>query len=197
MNVALGLKSHSGWAAAIIIEMSGGHFNVVDRRRIELVEEGQEWAMQPYHTAEKRSAEEARRLVRNGLDSADRMAARRIKETADRCRDRGQNIIGCGVLIPQPMPDWTIDEILAVHIRMHKAEGVLFPAALCAAAKAQHLKVSKFPEKHIAELATDILGPLCVDEIFQFGRSIGPPWGKDQKLAALAAAMSFKTIKPK
>jgi hypothetical protein len=28
------------------------------------------------------------------------------------------------------MPDWSIDEILAVHFRMHKTEGVLFRDAL-------------------------------------------------------------------
>jgi hypothetical protein len=33
------------------------------------------------------------------------------------------------------MPDWTTDEILAVHFRMHKAEGVLFQSALVRAAE--------------------------------------------------------------
>jgi len=30
------------------------------------------------------------------------------------------------------MPDWSTDEILAVHVRMHKAEGELFRDVLVA-----------------------------------------------------------------
>ena len=75
------------------------------------------------------------------------------------------------------MPDWTIEQILSVHMRMHKAEGVLFPAALVAAAEACGLNVVAIPEK---ELTLD-------DAVVALGKSVGPPWGKDQKSAALAA----------
>ena len=42
----------------------------------------------------------------------------------------GHEIAGCAVLVGSPMPDWTIEQIRSVHVRMHKAEGVLFPEAL-------------------------------------------------------------------
>lgn len=192
MNVAIGFKSHSGWAAAVTLGVADGHFRVLDRRRIELVDEGQEWAKQPYHAADGRPREEARRLIKQGRDAANRRAEKRIKEIAARCRRSDENIVGCGIVVPEPMPAWTADEILAVHIRMHKAEGLLFPTALLHAAESQRLNVSAFPEKQIAELAAHQIGEPGVEELLGSGKSIGPPWGKDQKLAALAAAIAFK-----
>jgi hypothetical protein len=50
MRVALGMKAHSGWAVLVVVGGRGGETRVVDRRRVELVEEG--WAKQPYHAAE-------------------------------------------------------------------------------------------------------------------------------------------------
>ena len=42
MKVAYGLKAHSGWAALVVLGKRDGKFVLVDRHRVELVEE--EWA---------------------------------------------------------------------------------------------------------------------------------------------------------
>ena len=173
MKIAAGFKAHSGWAALVVIGSSNGDLVVIDRRRIELVDET--WAKQPYHAAEDLPAAEARRLVQRGIDAAHRIAKREMRAFVKRCA--GHEIVGCAVLVGTPMPDWTTEQILSVHVRMHKAEGVLFPAALIAAAEACELKVATIPEK---ELTLD-------DVVATLGKSVGPPWGKDQKSAALAA----------
>lgn len=173
MRIAAGFKAHSGWAALVVIGASDDGFVVVDRRRIELVDEA--WAKQPYHAAEDLPAAEARRLVQRGIDSAHRIAKREMRAFVK--RSAGHDIAGCAVLVGSPMPDWTIEQIRSVHVRMHKAEGVLFPAALLAAAEACGLNVAAIPEK---ELTLD-------DAVVTLGKSVGPPWGKDQKGAALAA----------
>ena len=51
MNVAFGLKAHSGWAALVAVGEHHGDIALTDRRRIELVKES--WQKQPYHAAEK------------------------------------------------------------------------------------------------------------------------------------------------
>lgn len=175
MKIAAGFKAHSGWAALVVIGSSSDGFAVVDRRRIELVEET--WAKQPYHAAEKLPPAEARRLVQRGIGAAHRIAEREVRAFVK--RSAGHAIAGCAVLVGSPMPDWTIEQILSVHVRMHKAEGVLFPAALAAAAKACGLRVSTIAEK---TLPATFNGTLVM-----LGKSVGPPWGKDQKSAALAA----------
>jgi len=177
MRIAAGFKAHSGWAALVVIGLSDAEFVVVDRRRIELVEEP--WAKQPYHAAEKLPAAEARRLVQRGIDAANRIAEREMRAFLK--RSTGHDLAGCAVLVGSPMPEWTIEQILSVHVRMHKAEGVLFPASLIAAAKTCGLEVRTIPEKTLPATFNSI--------VMMLGKSVGPPWGKDQKIAATAAMM--------
>jgi hypothetical protein len=194
MNVAFGLKAHSGWAALVVI---GGtdRIELVDRRRLELVHQDElGWAKQPYHAAEHLPAAEARRLVQRGIDAAHRHAARAMRETVACAEREGHSVSGCAVLMGKPMPAWTVDEILAVHFRMHKAEGVLFRDALAQAAKACKQRLVAIPEHDLYDLAARSLGVTAgtlAKEIATLGKSAGPPWGKDQKDAALAAMVAL------
>ena len=187
MKVAFGLKAHSGWAALVVIGKERAELVVVDRRRIELVDEA--WAKQPYHAAEGLESRVARDLVKRGTDSAHRFALDEIKAAIKRERNRKNEIAGCGVVVGTPMPDWNTDEILAVHFRMHKAEGVLFQNALVRASEKCKLNTLPVLEKEMLVQATSQLGDKRVQQITGLGKPIGPPWGKDQKDAALVALM--------
>jgi hypothetical protein len=195
MRVAFGLKAHSGWAALVVIGIGDGELYVVDRRRIELVENDAVWAMQPYHAAEELEPDEAREVVKRGIESARRIAAREMRAAVKRTSEAGHEIAACSVLVPAPMPDWSVEQILAVHIRMHKAEGVLFPDALVRAARKCGLNVVTIPEKLLSARAEEALAaPLNVvsNRVAALGKSVGPPWGKDQKNAAVAAMIAFE-----
>jgi hypothetical protein len=190
MRIAVGLKAHSGWAALVVLGRSAGRdLEVIDRRRIELVEpQDVSWAKQPYHAADGLSSAEGRKIVERGVEAAHRAAGKEVRSLVERFSKDGHNIIGCAVLVGSPMPAWTIDEIRSVHIRMHKAEGVLFPKALGQAAKACGLKLFEILEKELYARAEESLDLAeATREITVLGKSIGPPWGKDQKNAALAA----------
>jgi len=190
MKVALGFKSHSGWTAMVVVGAAGDGLEIVDRQRVELIDEGETWAKQPYHAAEDLPPDEARRVVAEGTESARRVAARQMRRNVSQLKKLGHEIAGCGVLVPDPMPDWSTDEILAVHFRMHKAEGVLFPDALCKAADACGLRLVAVPEKGLdkrSELALGVPFDQSMRSVTELGRSIGPPWGKDQKSATLTA----------
>ena len=64
MKVAFGMKAHSGWAALVVLGTRGGDLQVVDRRRMELVEKDEEsWAKRPYHAAEGYSARLIQKLL--------------------------------------------------------------------------------------------------------------------------------------
>ena len=84
------------------------------------------------------------------------------------------------------MPDWNVDEILAVHFRMHKAEGALFRDVLLQAAAACGLPPIAVREK---ESAGD---RRLLQAVATLGASVGPPWGKDQKDAARGALIALK-----
>ena len=190
MKVALGFKSHCGWAVLVVVGIEGKDFQIVDRQRLELIEPGETWAKQPYHSAENLEPDEARHVVAAGIESARRVSLRQMREVVSVLNESGHKIAGCGVLVPGPMPNWTTDEILAVHFRMHKAEGVLFPNSLCQAAEECKLELVAIPEKKLNELA-EANAKISLETIAALGRSIGPPWGKDQKSAACAAMIAL------
>jgi hypothetical protein len=193
MKVAFGMKAHSGWAALVVAGKRDGDFVVVDRRRIELVED--EWAKQPYHAAEDLKPDAARDVVKRGIEAAHRIAVQEMRAAVRRERERENEVTACAVLVGNPMPDWSVDEILAVHFRMHKAEGVLFRDALVRATKACALRLVAIPEKLLTKQAEKALGTTAsglAKKITTIGKSVGPPWGKDQKESALAAMVALQ-----
>ncbi|MBI2841536.1 MAG: hypothetical protein HYX75_24735 [Acidobacteria bacterium] len=199
MKIAFGLKAHSGWAALVVLGTRSGELQVVDRYSIELIETGDaSWAKQPYHAAEHLKAGDARGLVRRALVTTRRIAVREMGKALGRARDAGHEVVACAVLAVDPMPEWTVNEILAVHFRMHKAEGVLFRDALARAARACGLRLLEIPEEQLDEHAERALGTSVNSlrqTIVSLGKSVGPPWGKDQKDAALAAMIGLQGLR--
>ena len=196
MRIALGLKAHSGWAALVVLGTQDGELHVVDRRRLELAEEADaQWAKQPYHAAEGLRSDEARKVVQRGVAAARKLAVREMWAAVKRAREAKHEIVACAVLVADPMPDWSVEEILAVHFRMHQAEGVLFRDALARAANACGLRLVAIPEKLLTEQAERALATSAsalMKRIATLGKSAGPPWGRDQKDAALAAMIALQ-----
>jgi hypothetical protein len=201
MKVCLGFKAHSGWAALVAIGSRGGNPSglpnliVTDRRRIELADAADgEWARQPYHAAEGEPSAKAKRIVERGIATARRMAAAEIKAAIARATEAGHTVIGCAVLVGTPMPSWSVDEIIAVHFRMHQAEGVLYRDVLIDSARACKLRVVEAPEKTIGDEAVRVLESSAVQlnhQVSALRSQVGAPWGKDQKDAALAAMIAL------
>jgi len=192
MKVALGMKAHSGWVVVVVVGRDHGNYTVVERCRIELVDE--QWAKQPYHAAEGLGKKAARDLVKRGVETAHRIAARELRLLINRERERANRVAACAVLVGTPMPEWTTDEILAVHFRMHKAEGDLFRDVLVQAAESCKVRYLAVPEKSLmafAENALQARSTELANRITALGKSVGPPWGRDQKDAALAALIAL------
>jgi hypothetical protein len=196
VRVAIGLKAHSGWSCLVVLGDIDGEYQVVDRRRVELVDEGTGlWAAQPYHAAEGLDLTDAKNLVERGIEASRRVAIKEMQAVVDRSRRLQHDIVACAVLEPDPMPDWSTADILSVHFRMHKAEGVLFPEALARAAEACGLKLVLVREKQLwqdAEQELALARSALVNRIAAIGKIVGPPWGRDQKNAALAAMIVLR-----
>jgi GNAT superfamily N-acetyltransferase len=111
--------------------------------------------------------------VQRAIAGAHAAAEDEMRRLVQRLRAAGHDIAGCAVLLGHPMPAWTTAQILAVHLRMHQAEGALFPAALSRAAEACGLRPVPVPPKTLEARAAGELAAL--------DRPAGPPWGQDQK----------------
>ncbi len=136
----------------------------------------------------------ARESVKRSIADAHRLAESGLREAAQRAAEAGHELSGCAVLVGTGMPDWSTDEILAVHVRMHKAEGELFRDVLVAGTRACDLPLTTLPDKSALDDAARKLGLTRARldaRLAMLGKSAGPPWGKDQKEAAAAALVAL------
>jgi hypothetical protein len=186
----LGLKARTG--RALLVAVGGAaELQVFERSQLPLLPEG-DWA--PYHAAEGLAPRAARERVKRSIAAARRLAAEGIGGAAENLVRAGHTVCGCGVLVGAGMPAWTTEEILAVHVRMHQAEGELFREVLLAGARAHGLEVVTLREKSALDDAATMLGlarPQLEARLAALGKTVGPPWGKDQKEAAAAAIVAL------
>ena len=194
MRVALGWKAHSGWAALVALGGDVRAPQLVERARVALVPEDEPFAKAPYHAGERASGARAREIAERGVAAVKRTAPKAMREVVQRCAEAGHEVCGCGVLVGTGLPPWSTEEILAVHFRMHKAEGELFRDALVASAQACGLALTTLPDKSAQEAAARALAtPRAALEraLAALGRAAGAPWGRDQKDAAAAALVAL------
>ena len=153
-----------------------------------------EGAFAPYHVAETLPPDARQASVDRDITAAHRLAESGIRDVVARLRSAGHDVCACGVLTGGGMPSWTTDQIVAVHVRMHQAEGKLFRDVLVAGARACGFPAVTLPEKSALDDAASALrvdhGELS-SRLALLGKSAGTPWGKDQKEAALAAMVAL------
>jgi hypothetical protein len=165
---------------------------VIERSEIPLLPAGE---FATYHAAEGLEPDAARRYVKESRARAQRLATNAIRDAAKRCIEAGHELCGCAVLVGTGMPDWTTDEILAVHVRMHKAEGEMFRDVLVEGARSCGIELTTLPDKTAIDAAARKLGVTRARldaDLAALGKTAGPPWGKYQKEAAAAALVVLK-----
>ena len=189
MRVALGLKARTGRAIAVAI--GAAPLEVVERAQMRLLPEG---AFAPYHVAETLPADARQASVDRDIAAALRLAETGIRDVVDRLRKAGHEVCCCGVLTGGDMPPWSTDEIVAVHVRMHQAEGKLFRDVLIAGARACGFAPATLREKTAHDDAATLLrleASELESRLSSLGKRAGAPWGKDQKEATLAAMVAL------
>jgi hypothetical protein len=186
----LGFAPHSGWAAVVVLAGSGAAPKVLARERIELCDAALEGSKQPYHAIEALPLSEARRRLSRLEVSALALATQALRTLALRAHAAGATLRVAGILDSSGRSGANLAAILASHALIHTADGNHFRAALAQACSAEGLRVTRVPQRELAERAAAVLHqtPLqlraAVDSL---GRDLGPPWGADQKDAALLA----------
>lgn len=167
-RVAVGFSVHTGWAVMVAI---GGPRKpeVLLRERVTLVA-GVRFV---YHAAVDMELRAAARLVAAAVKEAQESAFEAIAGLR-----KQHTLDGCAVVAGPAVPPDDLAAIVRAHPMIHTAEGALYRDAILAAAARHRLAAEVFPPKTL---------PADAAEVADAGRGIGPPWGKDQRLAALAA----------
>ena len=190
-RVAIGLKARTGRAALVAVAGDALEPVFVLRSQLELLPKG-EWA--PYHAAKELDPADAHASVQRSIALAHELAASGLRAAVARCVGKARELCGCAVLVGAGMPKWSTEQILAVHVRMHQAEGALFREALVAGVRACGFTLTTLSEKSVFDDAAHRLGftpPGLDTRLAALGKAAGPPWAQDQKEAAAAALVAL------
>ena len=189
-RAAIGVRMHSGWGALVAVSDSAGIVEVIERRRVALTTLGTPGANQPYHFAENLELPEAEKFLRNCFAASKRLALAAVRDVVGELLGRQYRVVGCAVLLASGRPLPPLSKILASHALIHAAEGEFFREAFSKACEGLDLSVTGFRERDLDERVQTTFGKAAArmwQQVSTVGRSLGPPWTKDQKTAALAA----------
>ena len=193
-RAALGFRAHSGWAAVVVLGGSPATPTVIERRRIEIADPEIRGSKQPFHAAEPLPLKRAERLIQRCADSTRGLALGAVRAVLEDIRKKGYNVVGFVLLTGSGRPLPGLEAILASHPLLHTAEVEFFREALVYASESCGLPVMKVRERELLERGVVILGTPADKlqrRIAELGQSIGPPWGQDQKQAALVAWLAL------
>jgi len=184
---SIGLKAKTGRAVAVVLYGLGDSPCLLRRTDIVLVDPKIPATSQPHHEVMELPWREANVAVQPFVKAIETVAAnalaRLVREIeSDDFKVCGVGIVGAG--------DPNLEKIGNPHIRAHAAEGVLFRKVLEIAADRNGLAKRAFIEKGLEELLASELKCTAASlksRLMQLGRSAGPPWRADQRIAAMAA----------
>jgi hypothetical protein len=180
--VRLGIADHLGWAVAVTA--SGDH-ELVDRRRIELIEPGISPA--PIHYESRR------------LDVATTVAlVAKVRASVVRASSAALDEVAAA--LPAPVRSislraWPLDfpDDIAVQRRVPyeaRADAIMYRQELAELAHARDWEVQVFDAKAVVGQAVRMLGERA-DEVLQGPRAaLGPPWTKDHRIALAATIVA-------
>lgn len=189
-RAALGFRMHSGWGVLVAVAGDPDSVEIVDRRRIVVTDPGMRGATQPYHHAAALKIQESESHLANCAAVSERMAIAAIEHVIHELDLRECRIVGAAVLLASGRPLPPLAKILAAHPLIHTAEGEFFRTAIRNACARLKISVEAIRERELEERMKAAYGSSAgraQRRLETAGKSIGPPWTKDHKTAALAA----------
>jgi len=187
--VDVGVAHHLGWP--VLVTASADH-EVVDRRRVELVEPGLPAA--PIH--HEGGAHELHRTGAPLDDEALAALVARVRASAERLAVAALDDLAASV--PAPIASLSVqawrdlpDDIAALRRPPHEsqADSVMYRQVLADAAAARGWEVHAHP-KDVEAQAAALLGDRAEAVLHGPRARLGPPWTKDHRAALAATALA-------
>jgi hypothetical protein len=181
-GVRVGVAHHLGWAVAVTA--SAGH-EVVDRRRIELIEPGIP-AAPVEHETQHLDDDGAARLVAEARASA-------VRATSVSLDLLAASLPGPVVSISlRAWPPDFPDDVAAQRRPPYdsRADSVMYCQVLAECAHARGWPVHLFDAKAVEAQAARLLGARADDVLHGPRAALGPPWTKDHRIALAATVVA-------
>lgn len=157
---AIGISVHTGWGACVVVGGSPRNPQIIGNKVVELLDDTERFC---YHRAAQMKAAAAREwLARVRAKALDRARSELAPLLARSVR------IGAVVANDGTLPD--PQSALATHTSIHGAEGLFYRDVF----------------RDACQIPCRIVPPAALD-VAEVGKVVATPWGRDQKLAALAA----------
>ena len=175
----LGIAHHFGWAVAVVA--SADSFEVVDRRRIELVEPGTPVA--PIHT--------------DGVSLDDAACARLVADVRASARRATSAALDSlpSDIVSISLRAWDDDFPTDIAVLRQvpweaRADSVMYREVLAECARERGWDLCFFDAKGVESAAATVLGARADDVLTGPRARLGPPWAKDHRLALAAIVLA-------
>ncbi|MBV9073368.1 MAG: hypothetical protein JOZ10_07045 [Acidobacteria bacterium] len=191
-RVSIGIRMHSGWGILVAI---GEAAELLERRRVTIVDEDATGGKMPFHHAENMALASASKFLEGYTARCASMATAAVAQFIADLGAQKRKIAAAGIVLASGKALPALENILASHALIHTAEGELFRNCMRRACEVHGISVFGYPERDLFELATAGLGSGAVAQIANAGKKLGPPWTADHKNAALAASLALREVK--
>jgi hypothetical protein len=191
-RAALGFRMHSGWGVLVALAGDAKTLEVIDRRRIVTIDPKIPGAKQPYHFVETFELAQAREHLQKCATSSERLTRAAVEQLVRELQARDFQIVGAAVILASGRVLPPLQKILAAHPLLHTAEGEFFREAARKACERLKIPVTGIRERDLDERAAAVFANSASrvqNDISNAGKILGPPWTKDHKTSALAAAI--------
>ena len=192
---ALGFRMHSGWGVVVALSRVAGKLDVVERRRIVVIDPQSPGAKQPYHFAENLELVKAEKFLADHTAMTGRIAVAAVEQLIVDLRSREYDVVASAVVLASGRTLPEVPKILASHALIHAAEGECYRQAILKACEIIPIPVIGVRERDLEEWLRAAFGKdtaRITNEISAAGRKLGPPWTQDHKGAASAALLALK-----
>jgi hypothetical protein len=189
-TATIAFSAHSGWAAMVVLGGSAAAPELLTRSRVQLIHDHDPESKQPYHAVEFLCVEEATGRLDGYMAIATRLAHDSIRAHSAELQRRDIAIGSVGIIDSSSRKQVSLPSILASHALIHAADGDHFRSALFVAAEQCRLQVCRIPARELeAHASKHLRRPVnrILETVNKLGLGKGPPWGADQKKAALLA----------
>jgi hypothetical protein len=191
-RAAFGVQMHSGWGVLVAVSGAPDAIEMLARRRIVTADPEMPGTVQPYHYAMNLKLPESDKHLASCAAASTRLAAAAIADLVKELKARQFHIVGSAVLLASGRSLPPLEKILASHPLIHTAEGEFFRNIVSRACEDLQISVTAIRQRELDERAKAAFGNAASrvhGNIASLGKTIGPPWTKDHKTAALAAAL--------
>jgi hypothetical protein len=152
-QAAIGIRMHSGWGALVSVTGPPQALEIIDRRRIVVIEPGGRRAGQPYHHAATLPFSAADKYLKKYAETSRRLALAALREVLEELKSQCHRIAGAAILLAADRALPPLEQILAAHPLIHTAEGEFFRMVVREACEQLRVHVIGIRERDLEDQA--------------------------------------------